>query len=57
MIAIGKSKAVGSMYSVVGEVSADDMRFITAWLEDNVPVYLCWAKNFIVNIMFYVDFK
>ena len=57
MIAIGKSEAFGSVYSVIGEVSKEDVQYITTWLDDNVPAYLNWAKNFMVNLMFSADFN
>ena len=44
-IAIGKSEAVGSVYSHLGKTATADTSFILSWLDANVPAYLAWAKD------------
>ena len=44
MIAIGKSVAEGSVYSHIGDLSDADIPTVVEWLDENVPVWLNWAK-------------
>ncbi len=44
MIAIGESEAIGSVYQHVGSILPADLPYIKAWLDNNVPFYLEWAK-------------
>ena len=43
MIAIGDTKAAGSLFSRVGELSGADVSLIKTLLDENVPAYLSWA--------------
>lgn len=45
MIAIGDSEAIGSVYQHIGDASSADLPYIKAWLDENVPSYLGWAKE------------
>ena len=47
MIAIGDSKAVGSVFQKIGELSAKDITAINKALDSVVPTYLSWAKEII----------
>lgn len=49
-IAIGATKAAGSLYEKVGrlgELSAQELSMIRRLLDENVPSYLAWAKELI----------
>lgn len=45
MIAIGDTKAAGSLFSRVGELSGTDISLVKTILDDNVPAYLSWAAS------------
>lgn len=45
MIAIGKSEAIGSIYSYIGDLTAAESKTAIEWLDANVPAWLCWAKE------------
>lgn len=47
-IAIGDTKAVGSVFELVGELSAENLPTVSAALDDIVPSYLSWAKKIIM---------
>lgn len=44
-IAIGDTKAIGSVFESVGELSAEGISAVGAALDDIVPYYLSWAKK------------
>lgn len=43
MIAMGDTKAAGSLFSRVGELSGADVSLVKTLLDENVPAYLSWA--------------
>lgn len=45
MIAIGRTVAEGKVYSHIGSLSTADLPAVFEWLDDNVPSWLCWAKE------------
>ena len=45
MIAIGKTVAKGSVYSYVGDFATADIPTVVEWLDENVPLWLGWAKE------------
>lgn len=47
-IAIGDTKAIGSVFEYVGELSAEVLASVRAALDDTVPFYLSWAKKIIM---------
>lgn len=47
-IAIGDTKAIGSVFESVGELSAEGLASVRAALDDTVPFYLSWAKKIIM---------
>ncbi|WAA08971.1 hypothetical protein [Fervidibacillus albus] len=47
LIALGDTKAVGSIYQKLGELTEQDVILIKHLLDENVPSYLSWAKDFI----------
>ncbi len=47
MIAIGHSKASGSVFQKLGELTAQDCIAVKDWLDATVPSYLSWAKDLI----------
>lgn len=47
MIALGDSKAVGSVFQKIGELSAQDITLVKQSLDTMVPTYLSWAKEII----------
>lgn len=47
-IALGDTKATGSIYQILGEYSPREMAYIQELLDANVPAYLAWAKAFIM---------
>lgn len=47
MIAIGDDNASGSLFRLVGEMTAQDKEIVKHLLDENVPAYLSWAKNII----------
>ena len=44
MIAIGKTAALGSVYSHIGDLKTADIPAVLAWLDSNVPSWLGWAN-------------
>lgn len=52
MIAIGKTEALGDVYSHLGDTSTADVGFIRSWLDANVPGYLAWAKELFKLFLF-----
>ena len=51
MIAIGDTKAIGSVYQRVGELTAQEASAIKGLLDGNVPAYLSWAKELIKGFL------
>ena len=47
LIALGNTKAAGSAYQKIGELTSQDISRIKALLDESTPVYLAWAKNLI----------
>lgn len=47
LIAIGDTKAIGSVYQKLGELAAQDNAYVKELLDVNVPSYLSWAKELI----------
>ena len=47
MIAVGGSKAAGSIFHKIGELSTQDFNLIKQSLDTVVPTYLSWAKEII----------
>ena len=47
MIAIGDTKAAGSIYEKLGKLTTQDITAIKELLDTNVPSYFLWAKNLI----------
>ena len=46
-IALGDTKAVGSLYQKLGRLTAQEVAYVRGLLDENVPSYLCWAKEII----------
>lgn len=46
-IALGKTKAIGSAYQKLGELTIQDIADVKELLDVNVPSYLSWAKELI----------
>ena len=46
-IALGDTKAVGSVYQKLGSLTAQDIADVKGLLDANVPSYLSWAKELI----------
>lgn len=51
MIAIGDTKAAGSVFSKIGELTAQDIDSIKELLDTSVPAYLYWAKEIIKKLL------
>ncbi len=51
MIAIGDTKAVGSVFEKIGELTSDDMNTIRELLDTNVPRILQWAKDMVIHFI------
>ena len=47
IIALGDTKAAGSVFQKIGELSAQDITAVKQSLDTVVPVYLSWAKKII----------
>ena len=47
MIALGDTKAVGSLYQKLGRLTSQEIAEVKALLDVNVPSYLHWAKELI----------
>lgn len=47
MIALGNTKAVGSLFQKTGELTQSDIFMIKSLLDSDVPAHLAWAKEFI----------
>lgn len=47
MIAIGGTKAVGSVYEKTGKLTAQDIIVVKELLDATVPAYLAWIKDFV----------
>lgn len=47
LIAIGQSKATGSIYEKVGELTSSERKEVIKLMKDNIPNYFNWAKEFI----------
>ncbi|WAA12805.1 helix-turn-helix domain-containing protein [Fervidibacillus halotolerans] len=47
LIALGDTKAVGSVYEKLGDLTEQDITLIKQLLDKNVPSYLSWAKDLI----------
>lgn len=47
MIAIGNTKATGSVFEKIGSLSKEEVANVKHLLDVNVPEYLAWAKNII----------
>lgn len=47
MIALGDSKAIGSVFQKTGELTLGDCSVVKGLLDTNVPSYLSWAKDII----------
>lgn len=52
MIALGDSKATGSVFQKIGELSASDCSAVKESLDTAVPSYLSWAKEIIKRFLF-----
>ncbi len=48
MIAIGESVADGTVYSHIGSLITADTDTVVKLLDENVPQFLCWAKEFFI---------
>lgn len=51
MIAVGDTRAAGSMFQKVGELAAGDCSAIKELLNGTVPAYLSWAKDVIMMFL------
>lgn len=51
MIAIGGTKAAGSLFSKIGEMTTQDVDSIKELLDTSVPAYLYWAKEMIKKLL------
>lgn len=47
MIAIGNTKATGSVFEKIGSLSKEEVANVKHLLDVNVPEYLAWAKNIV----------
>ncbi|MCI5603890.1 MAG: helix-turn-helix domain-containing protein [Clostridiales bacterium] len=47
MIAIGNTKATGSVFEKIGSLSKEEVANVKHLLDVNVPGYLAWAKNIV----------
>lgn len=46
-IAIGDKEAVGSLFQKIGELTAEEIETVKRLLDESVPSYLSWAKEWI----------
>ena len=51
LIAIGDTRAAGSLFQKAGELTASDIANIKGLLDENVPVFLLWAKELIKGFL------
>lgn len=51
MIAIGGSKAEGSVFSKIGELTAQEIDTVKGLLDTRVPAYLYWAKEIVKKLL------
>lgn len=47
LIALGKTKASGSIYQNIGELTKNEIFTVKKLLDENVPSYLSWAKEIV----------
>lgn len=47
LIALGDTKAIGSVYQKVGELTGKEMTTVMELLDRNVPAYFAWAKELV----------
>lgn len=47
LIALGDTKAIGSVYQKVGELTEKEMTTVMELLDRNVPAYFSWAKELV----------
>lgn len=58
LIALGDTKAVGSVYHNVGELTKNEISIVKRLLDENVPVLLSWAKALIKLLLWkYVSYN
>lgn len=50
-VALGKSKAVGTLLEKLGRLSAEELESVMNLLDERVPVYLGWAKEIVKLIL------
>lgn len=50
-IALGDTKAIGSVYQKLGDLSVQDIADVKELLDVNVPSYLSWAKELIKSVI------
>ena len=53
-IALGDTKAIGSVYQKLGELTVQDIDNVKELLDVNVPPYLSWAKELMKLVMAFV---
>lgn len=51
MIALGETKAVGSLYQAMFPLSSAELETVKGLLDANVPAFLNVAKNFILRMI------
>lgn len=51
MIAIGDTKAAGSIYEKIGELTPQDVTAVKELLDTTVPSYLAWAKEIVKTFL------
>lgn len=51
MIAVGDTNAVGSLFQKIGDLTSSEAATIHQLLDENVPSYLAWAKDFIEMLL------
>lgn len=51
LIALGDTKAVGSVYQKLGELTVQDVTDVKELLDVNVPFYLSWVKELIMLLV------
>lgn len=47
LIALGDTKATGSVYQNIGELAKNEIPTVKKLLDENVPSFLSWAKEFV----------
>lgn len=53
-IALGGTKAIGTVYQKIGELTAQDIADVKELLDVNVPPYLSWAKELIKLFVLFI---